>query len=333
MKLLVCGGAGYIGSHMCKLLAESGHEIVVLDDLSTGHEAAVQWGRFYRGSIGDETLLDQIFSQFKPEGVFHFAAKSLVAESVENPATYYNLNVAATLKLLDRIRQSPDCALVFSSTAAVYGKPQTPRINELHPTLPLNPYGRSKLMVEQALRDYFDAYELRSVTFRYFNAAGADPSAQIGEAHEPETHLIPRILESVLGRGERVKVYGQDYPTHDGTCIRDYVHVNDLCRAHLAGFEYLRRHPGSHRFNLGNGHGFSVLEVIDAIQNVVGHKINYEVVDRRLGDPSALVADSAQAHEILGWAPQFSSLEKIIETAWRWHKDKKYSVLSKSKAA
>jgi UDP-glucose 4-epimerase len=248
MRLLVCGGAGYIGAHMCKMLAEAGHQVAVIDDLSTGHPAAVQWGRFYQGNIGDPVLLDTVFEEFKPEAVFHFAARSIVADSLRDPAGYYQNNVAATLNLIKHILTIPGCFLIFSSTAAIYGVPQTSRVTEQHATAPINPYGRSKLMVESLLSDYWLAYQLPSMSFRYFNAAGADASGLIGEAHQPETHLIPLALEATLGRGQGLRVFGTDYPTPDGTCIRDYIHVNDLCSAHLAGLHYLRAHPGEYHF-------------------------------------------------------------------------------------
>ena len=320
MRILVCGGAGYIGSHMCKLLAEHGHEVGVLDDLSTGHRDAVRWGRLFHVSIGDQQMLEQIFASFKPQGVLHFAAKSLVGESGTNPALYYQNNVAASLALLECMRSRPDIPLVFSSTAAVYGKPQMSLISEMHPLSPINVYGRTKLMVERVLQDYFTAYRLSSVTFRYFNAAGADPSGLIGEDHQPETHLIPNILRSALGNRPKVSVFGADYDTPDGTCIRDYIHVVDLCKAHLLGLEYAQRNPGAQVFNLGSESGFSVIEVIRAACAVTGLNIPYELVGRREGDPERLVADSSLARATLGWQPQMKDLHTIIETAWKWHR-------------
>lgn len=318
MKLIVCGGAGYIGSHMCKLLAEQGHTVYVIDDLSTGHREAVRWGELHEGDIGDAAFVRKVLEHASPDGVFHFAAKSLVAESVSDPALYYRNNVAATLVLLDELRQCV-CPLIFSSTAAIFGIPQAALIDELHPTVPINPYGQSKLMVEAVLADYWQAYGLPSVCFRYFNAAGADPSGEIGEAHMPETHLIPRILESVLHAGDPVSVFGEDYPTPDGTCVRDYIHVNDLCQAHLSGLEQLQDHAGAYRYNLGNGAGYSVKQVLTVTQRVIGREIPHHIQGRRPGDPPQLVANAAKARIDLGWTPRYPDLESIIDSAWRWH--------------
>jgi len=324
MRLLVCGGAGYIGAHMCKMLAEAGHQVAVIDDLSTGHPAAVQWGRFYQGNIGDPVLLDTVFEEFRPEAVFHFAARSIVADSLRDPAGYYQNNVSATLNLIKHILTIPSCLLIFSSTAAIYGVPQTSRVTEQHATVPINPYGRSKLMVESLLSDYWLAYQLPSMSFRYFNAAGADASGLIGEAHQPETHLIPLALEATLGRGQGLRVFGADYPTPDGTCIRDYIHVNDLCSAHLAGLHYLRAHPGEYHFNLGNGAGFSVREVLSTVAEVTGRKIEHSYVERRIGDPPRLVADAGLAATTLGWTPSTPGLSSIVESAWKWHQQRRF---------
>lgn len=324
LRLLVCGGAGYIGSHMCKLLAEQGHEVTVVDNLSTGHREAVQWGHLFEGDIADSALLDRIFSEVRPEGVLHFAAKSIVAESVTDPATYYLNNVAASLNLFEHIRKIPGCPLIFSSTAAVFGVPRSDLINEAHDKLPINVYGRSKLAVEQALQDYWLAYGMASVSFRYFNAAGADPSGIIGEAHEPETHLIPKIFKAILGSGDSLKIFGNDYETPDGTCIRDYVHVNDLCLAHLKGLEFLRIHRGAHAYNLGNGSGFSVHEVLRMAEEITGARVDFTLTDRRPGDPTRLVADSTLARESLGWEPRLTDLRDIMTTAWNWHRNPKF---------
>ena len=324
LRLLVCGGAGYIGSHMCKLLAEHGHDVTVVDNLSTGHRAAVQWGPLYEGDIADSALLDRVFAEVQPQGVLHFAAKSIVGESVANPALYYLNNISASLNLFEHVRLIPGCPLIFSSTAAIFGVPRSELIDESHSKYPINAYGRSKLAVEQALQDYWTAYALPSMSFRYFNAAGADPSGTIGEAHEPETHLIPKVFDSILGSGEVLKVFGDDYETPDGTCVRDYVHVNDLCMAHLLGLEFLRVHRGAHAFNLGNGSGFSVHEVLDVAQKITGVPVKFELTDRRPGDPSRLVADSAHARESLGWSPKYTELDAIMETAWNWHKNRKF---------
>ncbi len=324
MRLIVCGGAGYIGSHMCKLLAENGHEVNVLDNLATGHREAAQWGTLHVGDIGDAAFVAEVFGRIRPDGVLHFAARSLVAESVAKPREYWLNNVVATLNLLEQVRRTPDCVFVFSSTAAIFGNPRSEVIDELHPRDPINAYGRSKLAIELVLQDYWQAYKLPSVSFRYFNAAGADASGRIGESHQPESHLIPRILESMLGREEKLKVFGDDYETPDGTCIRDYIHVADLCQAHLLGLEYLRRNPAAHFFNLGNGTGFSVREVIDVAQRVIGRPIPHDMAARRPGDPARLVARSDKARQALGWNPQHAALEKIIESAWRWHSDRKF---------
>lgn len=324
MRLLVCGGAGYIGSHMCKLLASRGHQVAVLDNLSTGHREAVRWGTLYEGDIADDALLTRMFAEVQPEGVLHFAAKSVVGESVRDPSLYYLNNVTGSLALFEHVRKIPGCPLIFSSTAAIFGSPLSRLINEKHPKEPINPYGRTKLAIEQALQDYWAAYAMPSVSFRYFNAAGADPSGELGEAHEPETHLIPRVLQSVLGMGEPLRIFGEDYDTPDGTCIRDYVHVNDLCMAHLLGLHFLRVHRGAHAFNLGNGEGFSVRDVLRVASEVTGSTIDCEFTDRRPGDPSRLVADSAAARESLGWQPDFPDLAQIIASAWSWHKNRKF---------
>jgi UDP-glucose 4-epimerase len=324
MNLLVTGGAGYIGSHMSKHLAERGHRVAVIDDLSTGHVQAVRWGELYRGDVGDGAFLDHVFEEFQPEGVLHFAAQSIVAESVRDPALYYRTNVAGSLSLIERVRKTPGCVFVLSSTAAIFGRPQSERIDETHPCAPINAYGRSKLMVENILAEYWAAYRLPSVSLRYFNAAGADASGMIGEAHEPETHLIPRILEAALGRAEPVRVFGADYDTRDGTCIRDYIHVDDLCQAHLAGLDYVRAHPGCHAFNLGNGRGFTVREVLATAARVIGRKLDFEIDSRRPGDPATLVADAARAQKILDWQPAHPELETIIESAWRWHRSRRF---------
>jgi UDP-glucose 4-epimerase len=324
MRLIVCGGAGYIGSHMCKLLAEAGHSVAVVDNLATGHREAVQWGEFHQGDIADSAFLDAVFAKVRPEGVLHFAARSLVGESVEKPSEYYRNNVVATINLLDHVRRVPGCLFIFSSTASIFGIPQAAAIDEEHPCVPINTYGRTKLAIEFVLRDYGKAYDLPSVSFRYFNAAGADPSGAIGESHIPETHLIPTILESALGHRDPFRIFGDDYETPDGTGIRDYIHVNDLCRAHLLGLEYLQRTPGAHFFNLGNGAGFSVKEVIAVTERVIGHALRYETGPRRAGDPPRLVADASLAREALGWTPQYGTLDGIIETAWRWHSARKF---------
>ena len=321
MNVLVCGGAGYIGSHMVQLLAEHGHSVVTYDNLSTGHRDAVLHGELVVGDVLDPAALDALFRDKGPfDLVMHFCAKSLVGESVEKPAIYYRNNVTGTLNLLEAMHRHGHDRLVFSSTAATYGTPSTDLIDERHACAPINPYGKSKLMVEQALEDYAGAYGLRSVSFRYFNACGAHPTAPIGERHEPETHLIPNVLLSLLDGGKGLKVFGDDYDTRDGSCIRDYIHVCDLCDAHLAAAGYMDDHDGSTIMNLGNGDGFSVFEVIDAVQQVTGATVRYDVAERRPGDPPVLVADSSLARRELGWTPNYAALDKIIESAWRFHR-------------
>jgi UDP-glucose 4-epimerase len=328
LKILVCGGAGYIGSHMVKTLLATSHETVVLDDLSTGHAWAVPENiPILNLSLLDAAAIRQALEGANFDAVIHFAARSLVGESVTDPALYYAGNVTGTLNLLDAMRHAAIPNIVFSSTAAVFGMPEQDFIDESHPLAPINPYGRSKLMIEGILADYARAYALNAVCLRYFNAAGATPDGSIGEAHDPETHLIPNILLSLLPKvaesGKRpiasLRVFGNDYATADGTCVRDYIHVNDLAQAHLVALDHLLSNPGFHAFNLGNGQGFSVMEVIRACEQVTGRTIDFTVEARRPGDPPRLVADSRLAREVLGWAPEFTSLEAIIETAWRWH--------------
>ncbi|MEW6167346.1 MAG: UDP-glucose 4-epimerase GalE [Pseudomonadota bacterium] len=324
MKVLVLGGAGYIGAHMCKLLAEHGHAVVVCDDFSTGHRGAVQWGECVEASLGDEIALDGLFGRHRFDAVMHFAAHSQVGESVSDPLRYYRNNVGSTLTLLDAMRRRGVRRFVFSSTAAVYGEPQTSPIDEQHPTQPLNPYGRTKLAIEQALADCAQAYGLRAVALRYFNAAGADPSGCIGESHQPETHLIPRLLRKAAGEDLDVRIFGDDYPTADGTCIRDYIHVNDLADAHLKALEHLDAAGGFQCFNLGNGQGYTVRQVIAAVEEVVGRPLDIAVGPRRAGDPTALVASSARAKTVLGWVPRSAEMRTMIETAWRWHRQPRY---------
>jgi UDP-glucose 4-epimerase len=325
LKVLVCGGAGYVGSHMVRFLVAGQHEVVVYDDLSTGHRDAVPVEvPFVHGDIGDAARLSRLFSLHHFDAVIHFCARSLVGESVVEPYMYYRNNVANTLVLLGAMRDAGVDRLVFSSTAAVFGHPQADAIDEEHPTAPINPYGQSKLMIEQVLGDAAQAYGLRSVALRYFNAAGADPSATIGEAHQPETHLIPNVLKAVLGQGAALKVFGDDYDTRDGTCVRDYIHVNDLASAHLLAIRYLHDHEGAFRFNLGNGEGFSVREVIAAAAERTGRAVPHSFAPRRPGDPATLVASSAQAREQLGWQPRITGLGEIIASAWQWHLQPRY---------
>jgi UDP-glucose 4-epimerase len=323
MHVLVCGGAGYVGSHAALALARAGHEVTVLDNMLTGHREAVRWGPLVHADILRPETLDAGFER-KVDAVMHFCARSLVGESMTDPVAYYQNNVAGTLNLLQAMRRHGVDRLVFSSTAAVFGNPVTDLIDEEHPKAPINPYGASKLMVEQVLRDAATAYGLRSVALRYFNAAGAAADEGIGESHEPETHLIPNALKAAAGSGAGLKVFGDDYPTRDGTCVRDYVHVLDLADAHLRALDWMDREHRAHRFNLGNGSGFSVLEVIRAARAVSGREIPYEVGPRRAGDPPVLVASSGLAREKLGWTPRFARIEPIIETAWAWHQAPAY---------
>ncbi|OEU69657.1 MAG: UDP-glucose 4-epimerase GalE [Desulfovibrio sp. S3730MH75] len=324
LSLLVCGGAGYIGSHMSRMLSDYGHEVTVFDNLSTGYADALKWGKFIKGDLRNPDDLDKAFSSKKFDAVFHFSGLIVVSDSVEHPYQYYDNNVTGTLNLLQAMRNHDVKNFVFSSTAAVYGDPVMDIITEDHPLAPLNPYGRSKLYVEEILEDYAKAYNFNSVCFRYFNAAGAHPDALIGEAHKPETHLIPNILLSSIDQGRKLKIFGSDYPTPDGTCVRDYIHIQDICEAHLAAVNYLSTSQGAHIFNLGNGNGFSVLDVINAASEVTGRKIPYDFEPKRDGDSPRLVADSTKAHNLLGWTPKYNDLREIIETAYRWHKNPAY---------
>lgn len=317
MKILVVGGAGYIGSHMVLALAEKGAEVVTLDNLGNGHRDAVLAGDFVEGDLADRDTLERVFSAHRFDAVMHFASFIQVGESVREPAAYYRNNVANTQNLLDAMVAHGVENFVFSSTAAVFGEPDYVPIDEAHPLRPINPYGRSKLMVEQMLGDYERAYGLQSVALRYFNAAGADPQARLGERHEPETHLIPLVLQAASGRGGPVRIFGDDYDTPDGTCIRDYIHVLDLCEAHLLALQRLAGGGGSAAFNLGNGDGYSVQEVIDAARRISGRDIAVSVAERRPGDPARLVADASAARREMGWSPRFG-LEAIIEHAWAW---------------
>ena len=324
MRILVCGGAGYIGAHMARRLEHDDHQVYVLDNFSTGHRGAVRWGKLVEADLLQPESLDPVFSATRFDAVMHFCARSLVGESVLKPYDYYQNNVTGTLNLLAAMKMHRVDKLVFSSTAAVFGNPQSERIDEDHPCQPINPYGRSKRMVELILEDAACAYGLRSVALRYFNAAGADPSGLIGESHHPETHLIPNLFRSVLGQGPGLKVFGTDYPTPDGTCIRDYVHVDDLVDAHLRALRWMENYAGAAKFNLGNGRGFSVRQVIDAASRVTGHEIDHEVAPRREGDPAVLVASSDKAHRELRWQPKYTTIEDILETAWRWHQRPAY---------
>ncbi|MEI6747395.1 MAG: UDP-glucose 4-epimerase GalE [Methylococcaceae bacterium] len=316
--ILVIGAAGYIGSHMVKLLQQTGCHIVVFDNLSNGFRDAITDAEFILGSVNDAELLKGLFAQYQFDAVIHFASFIQVGESISHPQKYYDNNFVATLTLLNAMREAGVSRLIFSSTAAVYGNPVYLPIDENHPKEPINPYGKSKWMVEQVLEDYDRAYGLKSVCLRYFNAAGADPEGQLGERHEPETHLIPLVLQAASGRRDAISVFGTDYDTPDGTCIRDYIHVSDLCDAHLLALNHLMANGDSARFNLGNGAGFSVKEVIDTAEKVTGKKINVDYQPRRAGDPARLIADSTKIREQLGWQPKRADLSTIIQDAWAW---------------
>lgn len=321
-RILVTGGAGYIGSHAVLALQQAGYDVIVLDNLVYGHRDIVETvlkTEFVEGDTNDRPLLDQLFATHDIAAVMHFAAYAYVGESVSEPAKYYQNNVVGTLTLLDAMRAAGVDKFVFSSTCATYGVPTTVPIPEDHPQNPINPYGMTKLMVEKILQDYDKAYNLRSVRFRYFNAAGADPEGRLGEDHAPETHLIPLVLLTALGKRESVSIFGLDYPTPDGTCIRDYIHVTDLAQAHVLGLEYLLKGGATTVFNLGNGNGFSVKEVIETARQITGREIPAIECPRRPGDPPALVGGSDRARSILGWNPQYADLAKILTHAWKWH--------------
>ncbi len=316
-KVLVVGGAGYIGSHMVKMLNQQGAIVTVLDDLSSGHRDAVLYGDFVHGDMADRALLDGILSQGF-DAVMHFASFIQVGESVQHPDKYYQNNVVKTLGLLDAMRAHGVERFIFSSTAATFGEPQYCPIDERHQQQPINPYGRTKLMVEQVLADYEKAYGLRSVCLRYFNAAGADAEGKLGERHDPETHLIPLVLQAASGRRPNIGVFGRDYDTPDGTCIRDYIHIEDLCSAHWLALQSLMGGAASQAYNLGNGQGFSVQEVIDTAQQVTGRPIAVVNGPRRAGDPARLVADASLIRQKLGWKPRYADLATIISHAWLW---------------
>lgn len=320
MSILVCGGAGYIGSHMVAYLLEKGKDVVVLDNLQKGHKEAVLCEKFYKGDLRDRAVLDKVFTENNIEAVIDFAADSLVGESVSEPIKYFENNVGGTLSLLGAMKDYGVKNIVFSSTAATYGEPENIPILESDKTVPTNPYGESKLAVEKILKWCDNAYGIKYTALRYFNAAGAHVSGKIGEHHNPETHLIPIILQVALGQRDKIMIFGDDYKTEDGTCIRDYIHVYDLASAHLLALERLMNGGQSTVYNLGNGKGFSVKEVVEVARKVTGKEIKAEVASRRAGDPAVLVASSEKAKKELNWKPEFDSLETIIETAWNWHK-------------
>jgi UDP-glucose 4-epimerase len=320
MNVLVTGGAGYIGSHTCKQLKKNGFNPIAYDNLSRGHKAAVQWGTLIAGDILDTLKIEQVLIDYKIEAVLHFAAFAYVGESVEKPEIYYHNNVAGTLSLLDGMIRANVKKLVFSSTCATYGTPEKVPITENFPQNPINPYGQTKLMIEKILKDYGNAYNLKSICLRYFNAAGADPEGQIGENHDPEPHIIPLAIASALKK-TTLKIFGNDYPTPDGTCLRDYIHVTDLADAHVLALKHLDKTDKNFDFfNLGNEKAYSVKEIVKTVEEVSGQKVTAEIYPRRLGDPAVLVADTAKAKKVLNWKPQISNIKDIINTAYQWHK-------------
>lgn len=317
-KVLVTGGAGYIGAQTCKTLAKAGFLPIAYDDLSTGHAYAVQWGPLVEGDLSDKKKLSDTMEKFQPKAVLHFAASAIVPESMENPGKYYRNNVVTSISLLEAMRDYGISHLIFSSTCATYGKVKSIPIKENHPQRPINPYGRSKLMIEQMIADFEIAHGIHSVILRYFNVAGADLDGDIGENHDPETHLIPSIIHAALRIKKEVAVYGIDFPTNDGSAIRDYVHVQDLADAHVAALQYLLKEKKSAKINLGTGIGHSVLEIIDAVQKFSTNPIPVTISSKRNGDPAILAADNVLAQKLLGWTPRLSTLPSLIESAWLW---------------
>ncbi len=319
-KVLIAGGAGYIGSHTCKALAESGFEPIVFDNLSTGNDWAVKWGPLVQGDLLNEQDLKAAFVEHKPDAVIHFAASAYVGESVAEPEKYYRNNLHGSLNLLSAMREAECHKIVFSSTCAVYGEPDGEPLSEGLPKKPVNPYGRTKLAMEGMLEDFDRAYGLKYVALRYFNAAGADPEGEIGEDHDPETHLIPIAIEAAMGRRDGMQIFGDDYPTNDGSNVRDYVHVTDLASAHLLALKGLLAGQESDVFNLGNGAGVSVKEIIETVKKVSGRDFPVTISPRRPGDPASLVAVTDKSAQQLNWKPEFSTIEQIIQTAWDWHR-------------
>lgn len=319
-KILVVGGAGYIGSHTNKILNQQGYHTVVLDNLSYGHREFVKWGQFVQGDMADEALLDSIFQNHEISAVMHFSAFIAVGESVQKPGLYYDNNVSKTITLLNKMVQHKIPYFIFSSTCAIMGEPQYLPLDENHPRNPINPYGWSKFMVEQILEDFQKAHGLKSTILRYFNASGADPDAEVGEQHDPETHLIPLILDAALGVRESITIFGDDYTTRDGTCVRDYIHVNDLARAHVLALNWMIENQASNDFNLGNGEGFTVREIIEVVEKITGKSVPITMGERRQGDAAALIGSSLKARQILGWMPELNQIEDIVSTAWNWHK-------------
>ncbi|TVP86435.1 MAG: UDP-glucose 4-epimerase GalE [Thioalkalivibrio sp.] len=331
--VLVTGGAGYIGSHACKALAEAGYTPIVFDNLVYGHRWAVRWGPLEVGDIADRERLDEVMRRYRPAAVMHFAAFTYVGESVTDPGKYYRNNVAGTLTLLEAMRDHAIRRMIFSSTCATYGMPRQIPMTESHPQAPINPYGASKLMIERILGDFDAAHDLRSVSLRYFNAAGADPQNEVGEAHDPETHLVPLVLDAAARRRAEITIFGDDYDTADGTCIRDYIHVTDLAQAHVLALQALESGAGSTAYNLGNGQGFSVREVIDCARRVTGREIPVVMGTRRAGDPARLVGDASRAIAELGWSPAYANLDRIVATAWAWHQSPRGSASAEAPAS
>ncbi|MCX7793369.1 MAG: UDP-glucose 4-epimerase GalE [Thermodesulfovibrionales bacterium] len=327
--ILIAGGAGYIGSHTNKLLSRRGYKTVVFDNLVCGHREFVKWGEFFEGDLAYKDQIRECFKKYPVEAVMHFSAFAYVGESVDNPAKYYINNVVNSLNLLEVMREFGIKYFIFSSTCAIYGIPDILPIKEDAAKRPVNPYGRTKWMIEQILEDYERAYGIKYVSLRYFNAAGADPDCDIGELHEPETHLIPLTIYAALGLKDEINIYGVNYPTKDGTCIRDYIHVMDLAAAHISALEFLMKNKRSEVFNLGNGEGYSVREVIESVKRVSGKDFKVVEGERRQGDPPILISDSSKAHKVLGWKPEFESLDSIVETAWRWHSSRAFKSLLK----
>ncbi|MGV8018883.1 MAG: UDP-glucose 4-epimerase GalE [Ignavibacteria bacterium] len=324
MRVLVTGGAGYIGSHTVRRLLKKGHEVVILDNLSRGHAESVPPNvLFEKADLLDKDGLKKVFSNHEFDAVVHFAAFAYVGESVGNPGLYYENNVVGSYNLINAVKENGIKKFVFSSTCSIYGNPETIPISEIQQSAPINPYARTKLMIENILGDYDESHGLKYTALRYFNAAGCSDDGSIGESHEPEPHLIPLVLFAALGKRKSIKIYGDDYDTKDGTCIRDYIHVNDLADAHVLALEYLDGGSASTVINLGTGDGYSVKEIVNAAREITGVDIKSEIVDRRAGDPAILVADNSKAKKVLGWKPEYG-LNRIIETAWNWHKNQKY---------
>ena len=318
--ILIVGGAGYIGSHVNKLLSNKGYQTVVFDNLIYGHREFVKWGEFIQGDLSEKEQIALCLQKYPVEAVMHFSAFAYVGESVTDPLKYYRNNVANTLNLLDVMREFGIKYFIFSSTCSTYGIPLEIPITEKHPQTPVSPYGKSKLMVEDILKDFDSAYGIKHVNLRYFNAAGADPDTEIGERHDPETHMIPLTIYAALGVQDSIKIFGTDYPTKDGTCVRDYIHVTDLADAHLKAFEHIKTTNKSDSFNLGNDIGYSVRDIINTVKKVSKKDFRVIETERRAGDPAVLISSSRKASDMLGWKPRYADIETIIETAWKWHR-------------